>query len=429
MERSAIEDLIKWKDRGGRKPLLLRGARQVGKTWLMREFGRRHFARTAYVSFDNNAPMVAAFEGDFDTARLLTAISADVGWRVTPDTLVVLDEIQECPRALSSLKYFCEEAPEQPIIAAGSLLGVALRSGISFPVGKVSTLDLWPMTFREFLRAVGEGALADMAAVPSDQVAAAFATRYADLLKKYYFVGGMPEAVSAFAERGDFNEVREIQREILRQYAQDFGKHTPAAALPRIRMVWEALPSQLARENKKFMFGSIREGARAKDFELAIEWLVDCGLVHRAHRVTKPGIPLAAYREVSVFKLFMCDVGLLAAMSGLDARSIIDGNAVYTEFKGALAEQYVMQQLISDVGVTPYYYTNPSSRTEIDFIIQHEDEMIPIEVKAERNLRSRNLRAFCDKFSPRTAIRLSTAGYEAQGALTNIPLWSISSLI
>ena len=429
MERTAMDALVKWNGKKNRKPLILKGARQVGKTWLMKEFGKRYFKYTAYVNFDNNERMRDVFESDYDIDRILMAVNIETGVKIIPgETLIIFDEIQEAPKAIASLKYFCEEAPEYAVIAAGSLLGVAIHKGVSFPVGKVDTIQLNPLSFREFLMAVGEEGLAGVIEQKDFDMMAAFREKYIDWLKKYYYIGGMPEVVSTFAEEKDFGEVRYLQKQIIEMYENDFSKHTTEQELPRIRMVWNSVPMQLAKENKKFLFGKIKECARAKDFEIAIEWLQDCGLITKVYRVNKPAMPLKAYIEFSVFKLYLLDVGLLSAMSDLDARTILEGNRIFTEFKGALTEQYVLQQLIADTEYVPYYFTETKSEGEIDFLIQKGMDVVPIEVKAEENLRAKSLKSFCDKYQPREAVRTSMSDYKQQDWLTNIPLWAISKL-
>lgn len=424
MERFAMKQLEEWYNRKNRKPLILKGARQVGKTWLMKEFGRTHFKHTAYVNFDNNKNMANVFEGDYDIERILMAINIETGVKIHPkETLIIFDEIQENPKAIASLKYFCEEAPEYAVIAAGSLLGVAIHKGVSFPVGKVDTLELNPLSFREFLLAIGEVGLAKLIEEVNISLIESFRVKYIDWLKKYYFIGGMPEVVSSFVTERDFTEVRRIQKRIIEMYEADFSKHTTAKELPRIRMVWNSIPMQLAKENKKFFFGKIKEGARAKDFEIAIEWLLDCGLIRKVYNVSKPAMPLKAYTEFSAFKLYLLDVGLLAAMSELDAKSILDGNSIFVEFKGALTEQYVLQQLIAGTEYTPYYYSETKSEGEIDFLIQKGTDIVPIEVKAEENLKAKSLRVYCEKFKPQMAIRTSMSNYREQDWMVNVPLY------
>ena len=430
MERFAMKQLEEWYNRKNRKPLILKGARQVGKTWLMKEFGRTHFKHTAYVNFDNNKNMANVFEGDYDIDRILMAINIETGVKIHPEeTLIIFDEIQESPKAIVSLKYFCEEAPEYAVIAAGSLLGVAIHKGVSFPVGKVDTLELNPLSFREFLMAMGEEGLSRLIEEVNISLIESFRVKYIDWLKKYYFIGGMPEVVSSFVEERDFTEVRRLQKRIIEMYEADFSKHTTANELPRIRMVWNSIPMQLAKENKKFFFGKIKEGARSKDFEIAIEWLLDCGLIKKVYNVSKPAMPLKVYTEFSAFKLYLIDVGLLAAMSELDAKSILDGNAIFVEFKGALTEQYVLQQLIAGTEFTPYYYSETKSEGEIDFLIQKGTNIVPIEVKAEENLKAKSLRVYCHKFKPQMAIRTSMSNYREQDWMINVPLYVLDKYL
>lgn len=427
MERYAMEQLVEWNKRKNRKPLILKGARQVGKTWLMREFGKRYFKYTAYVNFDNNRHMEDVFAMDYDIERIIMAINIETGVKIIPgETLIIFDEIQENPRAIASLKYFYENAPEYSVIAAGSLLGVAIHKGVSFPVGKVDTIELNPLSFREFLQAVGEEGLVKLIDTMNLELLEVYHDKYVDWLKKYYFVGGMPEVVSSFIDNKDFTEVRYLQNTIIEMYEDDFSKHTTERELPRIRMVWNSIPMQLAKENKKFFFGKIKEGARAKDFEIAIEWLQDCGLIKKVYKVSKPAVPLKAYIEFSSFKLFLLDVGLLGALSELDAKSIIEGNQIFVEFKGALTEQYVLQQLISDTEYTPYYFTEKKAEGEIDFLVQKSVNVVPIEVKAEENLKAKSLKFYCDKYKPEIAIRTSMSNYRKQDWMENMPLWTIS---
>ncbi len=425
MERLLMDDLVIWKNKKRRKPLIIHGARQVGKTWIMKEFGSRYFEQTIYISFDNNERMKNVFDMDYDIGRIISAIKIEAGETFTAkNTLLIFDEIQEVPRALTSLKYFYENAPEYCIIAAGSLLGMALHEGTSFPVGKVDFLNLHPMNFREFLMAGGENQLADLLVRQDYGLINSFSARFADLLRKYYYVGGMPEAVKCYFEEDDVFAVREIQKELLRYYENDFSKHAPKEQIPRIRMVWNSIPAQLAKENRKFIYGIVREGARAKDFELAIQWLSDYGMIMKSYRITKPGMPLIAYMEQNVFKMFMLDVGLLAAKANLSARILLEGNQIFEEFKGALTEQFVAQQLHSQ-NMELYYYSTENSTGEIDFVIQKEQYCIPLEVKAEENLRARSLRAYCAKYRPEIAIRSSMSNYREQDWMVNVPLYAL----
>ena len=429
MERIIMGSLEKWLKRKNRKPLIIKGARQVGKTWLMKEFGRKYFKYTAYVNFDNNEHMTEVFDQDYDIERILMAINIETHVKIIPEeTLIIFDEIQESPRAIASLKYFYEKAPEYTIVAAGSLLGVAIHKGVSFPVGKVDTIQLNPMSFREFLMAIGEHELVKLINDKNYQLMSVFRDKYIDWLKKYYYIGGMPEVVSSFVEERDFSEVRYLQKRIIEMYEADFSKHTTERELPRIRMVWNSIPMQLAKENKKFLFGKIKEGARARDFEIAIEWLQDCGLITKVYKVTKPAVPLKAYIDFSSFKLFLLDVGLLSAMSDLDAKSILIKNNILTEFKGALTEQYVLQQLVADTDYTPYYFTESKSEGEIDFMIQKETNIVPVEVKAEENLRAKSLKTYCEKYKPAEAVRTSMSDYREQEWMTNLPLYAVENL-
>lgn len=429
MYRVAIEELYKWKENKRRKPLIIKGARQVGKTWLMKEFGNRAYENTVYINFDSNSRMAELFASDLNTDRLIMGLELYAGRKIDPtNTLLIFDEVQEVPRALSSLKYFYEDAPQYHIICAGSLLGIALHGGTSFPVGKVDFLTLYPLSFKEFLMATAGERFAKLLDVQDYQMITSFKQTYIDILKQYYFVGGMPEAVESFIEEKDFNEVRKIQKRILAAYEQDFSKHAPIDIVPKIRMVWNSIPSQLAKENKKFIYGLVREGGRAKEYETAIMWLCDCGLVHRVGRVSAAGIPLKAYEDLKAFKLFIVDVGLLGCMTGLRQRTLLDGNDLFVEFKGALTEQYVCQQLktIGDLGI--YYYTNDRSSCEVDFILDTGEQIIPVEVKAEVNLKAKSLRTYSEKYHPEISIRTSMADFKKEDWLINLPLYAVEEI-
>lgn len=429
MQRIAMEQLMRWKKSKRRKPLIIEGARQVGKTWLMKEFGRQCYANTVYVNFDSNSQMASLFETNLDTNRLILGLELYVGHKINAeDTLLIFDEIQEVPRALASLKYFCENAPQYHIVCAGSLLGIALHEGTSFPVGKVDFLKLYPLSFQEFLMATGKGRFAELLDSGDFAMITGFKQTYIDALKYYYFVGGMPEAVQCFAEDNDFAEVRMIQKRILAAYEQDFSKHAPNEIVPKLRMLWNSIPSQLAKENKKFLYGLVREGGRAKEYESAIMWLTDCGLVYKISRVNAAGLPLQAYEDLKAFKLFVLDVGLLGCMVGLNSRTLLDGNSMFVEFKGALTEQYVCQQLKTVEDLNLHYYTNDRGGCEVDFVADTGEEVIPIEVKAEVNLRARSLKTYCEKYSPRIAVRTSMTDYKKEEWLTNLPLYAISWL-
>ena len=416
--------LLEWKNKKNRKPLVIMGARQVGKTWLMKTFGELYYKNVAYISFYNNTPMKNIFEVDYDIKRILSAINIEAGFTVSPeDTLIIFDEIQNAPKAFESLKYFYENVPEYHIMVAGSLLGVALHEGISYPVGKVDMLNLYPLSFREYLWAMGEKELANVLPTKNYPMIDSFAEKYIFHLKNYYYIGGMPEVVESFRVNGDYNEVREIQKNILQQYRGDFSKHVKASEIPRINMVWDAIPMQLAKENKKFFFGKIKKGARSSEFEIAIQWLTDSGLIHKVHRVNEPRIPLSAYKDFSAYKLFLLDIGLLGALGDVSAKTIIQGNTLFVEFKGALTEQYVLQQLLCETSYTPYYYGSEKATFEQDFLIQQEMQIVPIEVKAETNVHSQSLKAFCEKFNPPLALRFSLLPYKNQGWMENIPLY------
>lgn len=429
MYRTAMDALLQWKEKINRKPLIIMGARQVGKTWLMKEFGKTHYEKTAYISFYNNKRMDDVFQADFDIKRILMNLNIESGVTITPgDTLIILDEIQDSPKVLESLKYFCEEAPQYHVVAAGSLLGVTIHEGVSYPVGKVDLLDLYPLNFREFLYAMDEQSLADALATKDYALIDNFSEKYLFWLKNYYYVGGMPAVVDEFRQNRDYAEVRQIQNDIVRQYEGDFGKHVDARTLPRIRLVWDSVPLQLAKENKKFFFGQIKKGARSSEYEIAIQWLVDCGLIYKLNRVNEPNMPLKAYKSMNAYKLFVLDVGLLGAMSELEAESILEGNDIFIEFKGALTEQYVLQQLISDTRYNPYYFGTEKATFEQDFLIQKGKDIVPIEVKAGENIRSQSLKAYCDKYKPNKAVRFSTLKYMDQGWMENIPLYAVCNL-
>ena len=429
MYREAIKQLELWKREANRKPMVLRGARQVGKTWIMKEFGKQYYEKCAYISMDENKRMEEVFREAFDIDRIIEMLEIEVGFKIEPEkTLIIFDEVQEIPRALKSLKYFQENAPQFHIIAAGSLLGIALHEGTSFPVGKVDFCNLYPLTFREFLLAFGEEKLIEVLDRNDVDIMQAFKTKYTDYLKYYYYVGGMPEAVSDFITNRDLKRVREIQNRLLYAYEYDLSKHAPKEIVTRIRMLWNSIPTQLAKENKKFIYGLIRKGARAREYEVAITWLVDVGLVYRIGRVKKPDFPLRAYQDFSAFKLFIVDVGLLGAMSGLNARTILEGNRLFEEFKGSLTEQYVLQQLVVDSGNDIFYWSAENATSELDFLIQMDDCIVPLEVKAEENLQAKSLKIFVQKYEIKEAVRVSMSGFRKQDWLTNFPLYNIGNL-
>jgi len=431
MYRRKIKQLLEWKLDKNRKPLVLLGARQVGKTYLLQEFGKSEYKQMVYINFERADEMKDVFQHDLDPKRLIMAFEFYSGLKITPeDTLIVLDEIQAVERGITSLKYFCEEAREYQVIAAGSLLGTNIHPNESFPVGKVDMMTLYPMSFYEFLLAMGEeNGLAKILKEKQFDMMSLFSKKFIEFLRYYFYVGGMPEAVAAFAENRDWKKARQIQNKIIKNYQSDFSKHAPKEILPRINMVWNSIPAQLAKENKKFIYGVLKEGARAKDFELAIQWLTDAGLLHKIYAVSKPALPLIAYQDFSAFKLYHNDIGLLGAMSKLNAKTLINGNEVFEEFKGALTEQYVFQQLLLNEEFSLNYYPFENGRYELDFIIQNENgELVPIEVKASENLRAKSFKYFCEKYKPAKAIRTSLADYKEENWMTNLPLYAINSL-
>ena len=429
MRRTKMTELIAWKNSGSRKPLIIRGARQVGKTWLMQEFGNTQYAQTIYLNFEKNKRLKALFADDFDIKRVIIALQAESGLTIhAENTLLIFDEIQFVPEAITALKYFQEDVTGYNIVSAGSLLGIALHSDISFPVGKVVFMDLYPLTFLEFLDAIGESALAEILHSADWRLITAYKSKYIERLRQYYYVGGMPEAVLKFSENSNFKEVRDVQKQILEAYEQDFSKHAPVNIVPRIRMLWNSIPSQLAKENRKFIYGIIKEGSRAKDYEIALSWLIDCGQVHKVCRATKPAIPLKAYEDRNAFKLFLVDIGLLAAMGDIDAKTLLEGSKIFSEFKGALTEQFVFQQLHSTDEYILYYWSAERSTSEVDFLVQYNGGVVPIEVKAEENLQAKSLKVYMEKYSPKVSIRTSMSDFRKQDRLTNLPLYAISEL-
>ena len=425
MERSVFKQLKQWKNNHRRKPLILNGARQVGKTWLLREFAHREYAKEAYIYCRKNEAARRIFTQDFDTERILMSLRALSGTDITPgDTLIILDEVQDIPEAIESLKYFYENLPEYHIAVAGSLLGISLHTNVSFPVGKVDEINLYPMSFEEFLVAKGESELEKLLSEREFGALNGLHEKLINLLRQYFFVGGMPEAVKEYVETGALNEVRHIQKSILGGYARDFSKHAPKELVPRIEMVWQSMPSQLFKENKKFIYGALRKGARANDFELAIRWLVDAGLLYKVPRCKKVALPLSIYEDMSAFKLYTLDIGLLGAMADVEPAQILLNENAFVEYKGGMTEQYVMQQMMC-CGSTPvYYHTAEDSRLEIDFLIQHNGKPLPIEVKAGGNVRANSLSQLLSETPDLSAIRYSMLPYKEQGQLTNVPLYA-----
>ncbi len=428
MDRYAIEQLYEWKNKAKRKPLILQGARQVGKTWLMKHFAEEAFAQSVYINFESETQLTKVFEQDFDIQRILFEIELAMGVHVDENTLLLFDEIQEAKRGVTALKYFQENAPQIPIIAAGSLLGIATHQSSSFPVGKVDFLSINPLSFFEFLKAIGKGGFVEAIRQHKWDMLAPFHSELQNLLRQYFFVGGMPEVVQSFIEEKNIQRVRELQRNILAAYDRDFSKHAPIDEVPRIRMVWQSISGQLAKENKKFIYGFLKEGARAKNFELAIEWLKDAGLIYKVNRTKKGLLPLSAYEDFASFKVFMLDVGLLCAMSNVPPQTLLQGNSIFTDFKGALTEQYVFQQLTQNGNRSIYYWSADNSQGEIDFLVQDGERIMPIEVKAEENLQAKSLRLFVEKNPALHGIRLSMSPYREQSWMTNFPLYAVSSI-
>lgn len=430
MERIAIKYLNEWKNKENRKPLVIRGARQVGKTWLMKEFGQKEYTQIAYVNFESSRFLKDLFSEDYNIERIVNAIQIETGVQInSEDTLIILDEIQEAKGGITSLKYFHENAPQYHVMAAGSLLGVSLHQHTSFPVGKVDFLDLYPLNFSEFLLALNQKSLLQLIENRDWSLIRSFKTRFVELLRKYYFTGGMPEVVLSYIQKNDYAEVRQLQNNILLAYEQDFSKHAPVEIVPRIRMLWNSTLAQLAKENKKFIYSAVKKGARAKDFELSLAWLLDSGLVYKVNRTNKAGIPLKAYEDMDAFKLFIVDVGLLAAIGNVDVKTLIDGNTIFEEFKGALTEQFVLQQLKTMPDVPTYYWVASNANAEIDFLIQYAGSVIPIEVKAAENLQAKSLKSFKQRFPESLAVRTSMSDYREEDWLTNIPLYAINSLL
>jgi uncharacterized protein len=425
MKRILLEKLNNWKQSDNRKPLIIRGARQVGKTWLIREFGQTYYSNMVYINFESTKSIRNIFQGDFDVQRMIRALQIESGINIIEDkTLIFFDEIQECPEALTSLKYFYEDNSSYHIIAAGSLLGVSIHKNNSFPVGKVDFLDLYPMNFGEFLLAIDQQRLYELLLSGDWKLITGFKQKFIDLLRLYYFVGGMPEAVQSYILNEDFDKVRQIQQNILLAYENDFSKHAPVEVVPRIRLIWQSVISQMAKENKKFIYGMLKSGARAKDFELALNWLIDAGLIYKIHRVAKPAIPLASYLDFSAFKIFITDVGLLGALGQVNSKALIDGISILKEFKGSMSEQFVLQQLKSLGFSSVFYWSAEKSESEIDFIVQYKENIIPIEVKAEENLQAKSLKSFRQQFQPGLSVRVSMSDYRDDGWLLNVPLYA-----
>ena len=427
MERLVFQKLIEWKDSTNRKPLILNGARQVGKTWLLEQLGNRYFDKVAYLVCRKNQALKDVFSQDFDTERIIRALRALSGVDITPgDTLIVLDEVQDIPEAIESLKYFCEDAPEYHIAVAGSLLRISLHKDVSYPVGKVDEINVYPLNFAEFLLAKGEEEAYNLLKEKDFSTANLIHEKYVDLLRQYYYVGGMPEAVKVFIETDGLQAVRNVQKALLNGYERDFSKHAPKDQVARIRLVWQTLPSQLFKENKKFIYGSLKHGARAKDFETAIQWLVDAGLVYKVPLCKEVKLPLKAYEDPSAFKLFTLDLGLLGAMVGTEAKQVLIKNEIFSEYKGGMTEQYVLEEMKSNGEESIFYHKrDDGTRLEIDFMIQRDGKLLPIEVKAEGNVRANSLSSLLKQKPELHAFRYSMKPYIEQGQMTCYPLYAI----
>lgn len=427
MYRLFIEKLENWKQFKMRKPLIIQGARQVGKTWIMKEFGKNHFEKIAYINFESSVRLKSIFKDDFDIQRILMVFEIETGVTIHPsNTLIILDEIQEADKALTALKYFYENAPEYYIIAAGSLVGVSLQKNSTFPVGKVDLLQLYPMSLEEFLINSNEKVLVNALKEKNWKVIKPFHEKLTQYLRLYYFIGGMPEAVRTYLDTKNLDQVRMVQQNIIIGYQNDFAKYAPIEIVPKIRLVWDSILAQLAKENKKFIYGQLKKGARAKDFESAINWLTNAGLLIKCMKVSKPTIPLKSYADYDVFKLYLLDIGLLNAMANLSEKILLNKNQILIEFKGALTEQFVCQELFINDSV--YYWTAQNATAEVDFILQKDNEILPIEVKAEENLKAKSLKVFVESFNPGNAIRTSMGFYRKESWMENIPLYAVFTL-
>jgi len=426
MKRDIINKFTEWKNKGNRQPLILTGARQVGKTWAMKEFGAENFKKSAYISLDNNPNMKNLFENSVHPDELLPFLNAEAGVEIDSETLVIFDEIQEVPKALTALKYFFEERPDIAIIAAGSTLGVSLHNGVSFPVGKVEFMTLQPMSFAEFLDALSETQLRNAIETKNYVLLDSFHEKLIGLVKQYMLIGGMPEVVAEFVKTRGFGETRKIQQKLLMSYEKDFSKYTNAEMATKLGLLWRSVPAQLSKENKKFIYGVVKTGSRARDFEVAIQWLADSSLIYKAGRISNPSLPLKSYEEFGIFKMFLHDIGLLCAMSGVSEKIILEANSIFKEFKGALAEQFICQELLT-LGKEPFYWSVENSQAEIDFLIQQEDKIIPIEVKSGVNLQAKSLKVYIEKFKPSVALRVSLANYKISDNIIDLPIYAFRS--
>lgn len=431
MDRIAYKKLIEWRNKPSeyRKPLILEGARQVGKTWLLEELGHEAFEIVAEINFEEQRRLVGLFEDDFDTNRILSAIQLATGTKLVPGkTLIILDEIQEAKRGVLALKYLLKNIPQYHIAAAGSLLGLSLHQGESFPVGKVEFLNLYPMSFAEFLLATGRKSLWETLQSLDWKLVAIFKNEYIEALRQYYFVGGMPEVLSEYVRHHDFIKTRQVQKDLLASYSKDFSKHPPVEEISRINLVWDNIPAQLAKENKKFIYGHLKKGSRAKDFESAISWLVNAGTIYKVTRINNASIPVRGFEDSNAFKLYTLDVGLLGAMAGLNPQTLLDGNTLFGQYKGALTEQYVLQQLRCMEDISVHYWSSDAGTAEVDFVIQRGEHIIPIEVKAEENLKAKSLKSYREKYRPALSLRFSMSDYREQEDLVNIPLYAVPML-
>ncbi len=428
MKRLIYDQLVAWKNEtdGTRKPLILEGARQTGKTWLARELGTQLFENFIEINFERIEEARTLFENNFDLQRIIMAIQSISGKKVVPGkTLLFLDEIQFARRGLLSLKYFYEDMPNLHIIAAGSLLGVIDHKDDSFPVGKVSFLRVYPLSFQEFLCAIGKEGLSTILTSHDYIAINAFASEYIDLLRQYYFIGGMPEAVKTYINQQDYQSVRRVQQEILSSYRKDFSKHPPKEIVQRMLLLWDAIPAQLSQENRKFIYSAVKTGARARDFETSIQWLRDAGLIYKVTRVRAGELPLKGFEDINAFKLFIVDIGLLGAMAGLDSKTLIQGNAFFQQYKGALTEQFVLQELQSLSDIDIHYWTPDDSIAELDFVVQHNGHILPLEVKAERHLRAKSIGIYVAQNHPQYVIRTSLAPYQKGEIVIDIPLYAL----
>jgi len=430
MERIITESLIKWKNKTNRKPLVLKGVRQCGKTYILKKFGEKYYSDVAYFNLEQNEALWKVFDNDYDTKRILFELGLYLGKTIKPgETLIILDEIQSCGRAITSLKYFCEDAPEYHLACAGSLLGIAINENLSFPVGKVDFLSLYPMSFYEYLIALGEETLAEHLNKfeKGEKISELVGNKLSHILKQYYVTGGMPEVVDVWVKTGEIERVEEVQQEILNSYELDFAKHAPPKDHPKLTAIWKSIPGQLAKINSKFIFGHVKKGWRAKDLEDALMWLINAGLVYKVCRIEKPYMPMSSYKDETAFKLYVSDVGLLRKMSRLPHQVILESSDIYTEFKGAMTENYVLGELVKCIDESPYYWTS-GNQAEVDFIVQSETHIVPIEVKSEKNVRAKSLGEYRKKYEPQYAVITSMKNETNGDEVLNIPLYVIASM-